>query len=350
MDLVNFRIEKCIFHEIVPPDTNKDMTTTILATNCFSITQIIEDEIIKRIMAVMGRNTDDSIEFELDPDSQQDTLGIVNSLYESDDANYTKSTGEIAERLAQVQGKSTKKLTGPLIILSGLVGEHNHRYTCIIKADFTTGLKEDAENEIKKIEKIFLTPEKDFYKVALILEKDPTIQKRNSSTNYQFFVYDRNVTIQSEKIAKYFFKDFLGLKLPNSNALKTKNFFNESLSFINQRDELKSDDKVSLTTHLYSYLTKATQNTVNSHSFADSYITNTELKSDYKQVMESMALKSFGKDLKMLEGKLKKRRFTFTNGYDLSIDHTFMKKNIKIKTNEEKEETTFVIQGLIKKD
>lgn len=350
MKLVNFRIDKCIFHEIVPPSENQEFTTTNLAQACFNITTIIEEEIIKRIMAVMGSNTDDSIEFELDKEAKSDTFEKIKSLFESSDDDFTKSTGEIAEILAVVQGKNTKLVTGPLIILTGLVGKNDHRFSCIIKADFTEGLKEDEGNEIKKIEKIFLTPSKDFYKVALIIEKDPQLEPRCTNQNFSFFVYDKNVTTHSEGIAKYFYRDFLGLKLPESDALKTKNFFNEALNFINSTSDITPDLKVELTTHLYSYLQKPSQNTVNSNTFANTYFKDEERQKDFKKIMLSLGLQSFAKNLNMLGSKLKRRRIVFSTGFNLSLDAGYMEKSIVVTSNEEKKETTLVIQGLIEKD
>ncbi|EQC47637.1 nucleoid-associated protein [Bacteriovorax sp. Seq25_V] len=349
--LRNLNISRLINHEIVAPvQIGQHFTVKEHDDVLSTISSEINDTICRRITDVLGISTNKSIELIPDDTSEGSFFSTIPDLLQANNDSFLEKSKYVAHLLADTQGTDRRRPPGPIFFLSGTTSRDNLRFLCLVKAEFQEGLHSDVSedaSEIKLLNRIFLTPNQKFYKLLFVVQN--TVNATPAAEDYNFYLFDQNMTRSSkDAAAKYFYNKFLGLKLPESPALKTKTFFKETSYFVNDQSQFSTDEKIDLHTHLYSYLTAPRRETISPATFARDYIEDENLRSSYRDYIAQYSLgATFPIDLKFITKDLKTRSFSFSSGSNLRFNSVFFNNHVEIDIDEEGGTTTFTISDSI---
>jgi hypothetical protein len=350
--LINLRINKIIAHEIyqrsetrdiVPPKCSHDFTP--LDPSGLSTLQ-------ERIINTLG---DESycIEMNIAQNDPTSTYCICCQLLDSDHATYKTLSNELANKLSLSQ--SSRRIPGGiLVIFDGLVGNLNHRYIGIIKAEMHSGFSLQETNGnllLKFLSDLLLTPEQKLYKIGLFIEVNrPANSNARTPSDFKVFVYDHNMTrFETRQAAQYFYEAFLGCIFSPSDKKLTSDFYHNSREFI-QSLPLAEELKLDLNTSLYTYLKVDQANIIKVSEFADQYL-QTPIKDNFKEFMTNKGLPehAINKDTTYIKNYLKRRNLQFTSGVKIIAPSQRFDELVQVQETEDNK-TTVYIEGKVERE
>ena len=96
------------------------------------------------------------------------------------------------------------------------------------------------------VKDVFLSPAKDFYKVAVFI---------NKNDDFTPFMFDDQFSMQKKDLTEYFYGRFLGLTTDKNDDIKSKNFFKDTKAFIEKNvDNIQSKFYHLIILELFSFL------------------------------------------------------------------------------------------------
>lgn len=343
-------IQRIIAHRIFPRANDKSMTAAKLSQQLLTFDQDALDVLQMRITEALAAKSH-GIEMSINSTLADSFLNLSASTMHSDEAKFIEVSKRLANKLTEAQYSSGAP-GGILTVISGLVGEDQLPFLCVIKAETQSGFRA-TENAVQitmeLISELLLTPTQKFYKVGFVIEKSHSKPDDSGNFNPDFFrafLFDHLMSsTDTKKAAAYFYNKFLGMNISKSSKKLTQDFYENTISFINT-SEVSEEEKLNLHEALRSEL-RSNKATINITTFANDNIPE-KVRSQYTSMMAAKQLPtiSFNKDVEFISSKLKRRnKLVFTNDIWISVPPDELKTLIEILPNTEKDSTILKIKG-----
>lgn len=165
-----------------------------------------------------------------------------------------------------------------------------------------------TQNNLKTIKDVFLSPAKDFYKIAYFVQEN---------RSYTPFMFDDQFSLQKKDLTEYFYSHFLGLTTDKNDSLKSKNFYTDTKSFLENNVD-NAHDRVGLINALNVLYREDTSGILSAKEFSENYLEG-DLKNKFDSVISKKYPHSFSKDISLLENKLELSRISIPLSASIAI-------------------------------
>lgn len=318
----NLKFNKIILHNVFPPDADGAVDPSLSS----SLTTLDDNGLQKlqeRITSVLGSGSH-CLEMDIANNTRESCFQVSSRLLiTNDDDEFIADSGSIAQLHTNAH-TNRRWPGGSLVIVQATVGPARSKALIIIKAERQEGFVESITDKsviMKYVENLLLTPQTKLYKVGIFVEMEIASRDNDLRKDDEFlaFVFDSNISANDDrKAAKYFYSNFLGLKMQENAEQRTRDFFEYSKTFIKE-SSLPTTKKVDLHNALYTYLKTDQSETIQVSSFAESYL-DIEIRDDFVSYMESrqMPLTAIPKDISLLKTKLRLRKMNFSSSIKIT--------------------------------
>lgn len=337
----NLQINRVIIHKIHKRNMDRSMKDPEYSDALSDIKGAGLRAFRNRVVNAIGSDSC-SLEMDIFRKSEGSTFDCVKKSIDSDDEDFIMYSKQIALNLAESQ--TSKKLPGGIVIVfDGTTGEDDKPFIGVIKAELQEGFKLEGLN-LNFIDDLILTKHQKFYKIGVFINN----RAEDKEDEYIAIVYDSNLNKSNSDAASYFYNNFLGCKKSESEPVLNKTFYIKTRDFINDVENITSEEKLDLNYALYSYMKTEKSGIISVDNFAENYFKES-LKAEYKNHMEkeNFPVRNIGKDTTLIANILKSRRINFTDDIQLVAPSEKFKDIIKVEANGN--ETVVTISGSIVK-
>lgn len=345
----NLVISKIIMHKVFAPKIGGEKVEPDIGKNLVELDRNGLNTIQNRIIDAMGQNAH-CIEMEIEKTDSQSCFYKTCEIIDSESQEFINKASFYATHHYDIHS-SSRWPGGILLIMNGTSGPENKKTIFIIKAETQEGFVEQKRNEsltMQHITNLFLTRQTKLYKIGIFVEKIDGSRNQKDATGFGAYLYDSNITASNdEAAAKYFYRDFLGLRIPENSKQKTRDFFLLTKDFINDSD-IPIEKKIDLNNALYVYLKTDQSGTIEYSSFSGRYFDDDCLKDLYNQYMQNknFSTGSIVKDVTLIKNKLKLRKMNFSSAVNISAPAEAFQDSIKVISSDE-EKTVLEIKGTL---
>ena len=315
MQVENIKIHKVIMHEIHKKITRGIDIAPTLSDSEVIINDKINELLCTRLVEALGRNSN-SCDMDIKHYKSNSFWSIAsNSL--KNDSLFIDTSKKIAEMLSTAQ-ISTGIPGGQLIFIKGTLGNENHRFVCVVKAEYSDGLiKDNHTKSLTILDDIFLSSSTRLFKVGIFVCKSGDETKVE---NWNASIFDNNMKNDGTNAAIYFYKTFLGCDYINTSAIENKKFFDVTKAYIEKTPAFSFEQKHDLMDCLYTFMFGEKSKTFNAADFGAKYL-DEEFRSDYELNIKKseISMTAIVRDTSLIE-KRKKRRLQFKGGIEFSYN------------------------------
>lgn len=239
-------------------------------------------------------------------DKSKDSIYYLlhNNLLSTDD-EFVEETKMLADSLAGSHFR-TKIPGGYCLIGEGNTASKQH-FFFIIKAELQEVFTIQGNN-LQIVKDVFLSPAKDFYKIGFFIIDD---------SEYVPFMYDDQFSLQKKDLTEYFYGKFMGLTTDKNDSLKSKNFFEDTKTFI-QENVPNAKDQIGLIRALTTLYREDTSGIISPLKFAEDYFEG-PLKAKFDKIVEKKYPQPFTKDITLIDNRLNLQRISIPLSYSLSL-------------------------------
>ena len=297
-------ITRIIAHTVIP----KTSTTDAYAVHIDDVLNFRKDEeaiLIKRLEESL-KNSKKTFEVEFDDLSQDSIHYSLTNLVPFNEPNFIAFTKSLATKLAEAHFRT--RIPGGYCLVGEGVTNNTEYFFFIIKAELQEVFAIKGI-DLQTIKDVFLSPAKDFYKVAIFI--------KDSNNKFNPFMFDDQFSPQKKDLTDYFYSKFLGLTTDKNARLISKNFFNDTKDFI-ETNVTNAKDRLGLLKALTVLYREDATGIISPQDFSDKYFEN-DLKNKYDQVIKTMYPHSFTKDISLIENRLDLKRISIPLSYSLHI-------------------------------
>lgn len=306
MNLNDLRINsitKIIAHQIKPKTSKVDAhsinTNELLVLNAEEVSILIER------LEIAICNHSKSFELAYDDTTEESIHYLLHNNFPSTEIDFIKSSQHVAEKLAASHFRT--KIPGGYCLVGEAILNSKKKMFFVVKAELQEVFNIE-ENKLNLIKNVFLSPAKDFYKVGFFIEH---------GKSFTPFMFDDQFTMQKRDLTEYFYSQFLGLTTDKSDVLKSKNFFNDTKTFIDENiDNLK--DKLGLQKALTVLFRENVHGTISLKQFAEDHMEG-KLKENYLQQFLSKYPRAFTKRTDLIDKKVELDRVSIPLTYTLTL-------------------------------
>ena len=218
---------------------------------------------------------------------------------------------------------------------TGWDGEEQLRWVCIMKADPDKALVKTVKKgsiDLEFVSDLIMGAQQRLLKVAFIVEQveDSSSDDLRDSKDFSVKVYDHLMSNTGRgTAARYFYSGFLGCKLAENAAKRTRDFYEETKRFIDSMG-LSPRKKVDLRGHLVSYL-KSEKSRISVSEFAETYLSS-ERRNAYQASMKEQGIPdtAISKDTSLVKSRLRKQTLRFSSSIMMFASPEAIKNSINI--------------------
>ena len=339
----NLHFKHIILHNVHKPDDSGAVAPTLSS----SLTKLDPKGLLKleeRISSVLGSKTS-SLEMDVADKSTLSCFNLSKQLIQANPVGFVKYSGEIAKLHTKIH-ISKQWPDGTLVIISGTTGPSNKRCLIIIKAEQQAGFTETltkGQIVMKYLENLILTPQSKLYKIGVFIEE--TEKPSGPVGELLAHVFDSNIKANDDRsAARYFYSNFLGLRIPNNASQRTRDFFELTTEFISALDT-SDDEKLDLKQALFTYLKVEKIDTIETEEFGKKYLV-TETHDEYSHFMRAKGFPetAISKDTKLINRQLARRKLSFNNDIKVTAPSSNFSELVKILETED-EYTLIRVKG-----
>lgn len=345
----NLKFEKIILHNVYKPN-DEGRVDPVTSTVLTELGELGSQKLEERITKVLG-NGSHSLQMEIALDGDASCFRSVVTLLEDSKENFITNSATIAE--LHTQAHTSKSWPGgTLVVISGTVGVSNKRCLIIIKAEQQAGFSEKVNQGqvlIEYLDNLILTPQSRLYKVGAFIEisrsKLPVAERVKD--DFEAYVFDNNIKANDDrKAARYFYSNFLGLRIPQNGKQRTRDFYELTSEFINSA-ELDAEARLGIQQALHTYLKVDQSVTIQVSEFATRYMPE-DARDDYSHFMaaKQFPTTAIEKDLSIIKRKLVFRKMNFSSKIKLTGPAELFDESVSI-VEETDEHTTLKIKGIL---
>jgi len=297
-------IDRVIAHEIHPKTMEKDAFAKT-NSSLLKFRKLEKEILIKRILEALTSTTK-TFQLDYEDKSTDSVYSLMTKVKKQTDKEFIVSSASLAEELAYAHFRT--KIPGGYCLIGNGLTKNNEFFFFVIKAELQEVFNVH-NNELTLIKDVFLSPAKVFIKIGFFLE---------SGSNFIPFMYDDQFSLQKKDLTEYFYGTFLGLTTDRNDKLKSKNFYEDTKSFIETNiDDVH--DRIGLLKALNVLYRENTTGLISAREFSDNYFEG-ELKTKFeKKIVEEKYPISFTKDISLVENRLELQRISIPLSYSMSI-------------------------------
>lgn len=329
----NLAVDRIVIHEVHRRLDNREPLPPTYGEKLLQLNSDAMTFFRDRVIAAVGSQSQSMQMTIVTPAMQGSAIEISSEVLGANDDEFLLQSRKFADRLTAVQ--TSRGLPGGiLVVFRGKVGNPTRGYVGVIKAETHSGFRRTQSMDVQYLKDLFLGPQTKLYKIGIFVNISDKIGGAVTD-DWTSTVYDSQMSATTrDGAAQYFYKSFLGCRLPEDGARLTKQFYEVTREFINKVG-LPDDKKADLLTSLYTYLKVDQSPTIQTSSYSDKYL-STELKDDYASFMKSKSFPehSIAKDISHVQGYLKRRKLHFARDIQLSAPPDAFKELINLKTIE----------------
>ncbi len=271
-----------------------------------------------------------------------------------DEARFIEISAEMPRLLNEAQ--STRKLPGGLVVVvKGEIGVARKLFLAVIKAEVHEGFatnEDDTAVFMTYLDELALTPNQKLYKIGLLVSDSHLKAGHDLSYgldpgNYRAFVYDHYISSKETRpAAEYFYNQFLGFEIRQSDKKLTRDFYQFTRDFISKAD-LDDETKMDLQQSLYTELRVSNKATIRLAEFAETYLPQ-EIRDDYEDFMvgKGFPKTAVTKDLEYIKRSLRKRRLVYSSKVEIHAPPDKFDELVVV-VSEDENSTTLRIAGKI---
>lgn len=220
-------IIRVVMHKIIPKRMGVDEHVEIEATDhLVELDNNIKDIIKKRLIDSCGRQGK-SFLLGINNVEEGSCFSLVKNLGSMPDADFLRQSVAIAELLASAQDKRNSIPGGYFILVDARKPDGLPVYI-ILKAEKQDALSE-AENSVRAVQNIFLSPAQKMYKAGIF--EQTGVADELTQAHFKAYLFDSQFN-NGTRLAEYFYKEFLGLTIEGNCELETKMFYDTFSSTI----------------------------------------------------------------------------------------------------------------------
>lgn len=325
---INFNfinIKRAIMHQIVGKSSYNENTRCEFNDELMQLDFDIKGILLSRLSDAFGKNSK-CFELQLENDSEGSTFSYMNSLDSLSDAEFIDNSKQVADLLAMSSNKGG--IPGGFLLFLDCVYRDAPLYI-LLKAEPHDALSV-VRHQTQALKDIILSPTQKLYKAFCMIH----VNAGHTSQSFKYLLFDDQFN-SGVSLAKYFYKDFLGLTISGNSALLTKGFYEKMLGQIKKTYSEKYDQKSQIEDLLYSTLTN--QNLIINPSQVISDIIPFEDRDLFRdKICVDDFSESFTKDTSELMKILSKRRVDICKDFKICASSDFMSSRVKIEDHPEK--------------
>lgn len=328
----NLTIGRIITHEVFKRDNDRNIVPPAYGTTLVTLDPHGVEALCSRIMDAMGKASR-ALEMTIVDSGPGSMCALADQLVDFDDPLFITRSANAANKLATAQ--TSRGLPGGiLVVFTGTAGHPAKRIVGLIKAEthsgFTRQTEADGSISLRYLNDLLLTPQTKLYKIGLFVEIDPALEV---PSGWKAFIYDDNISVNKLTAAQYFYEGFLGCTFPETSARRTREFHDHTKEFIRGID-LPEEQKLDLYNALVTYLKVDQAPTVQTSTFAQTYLADPVLRDAYTEFMTARDFPdtAIHKDLADVTSVLRYRKVGFSNEIKLIVPADKFESMIRLQT------------------
>lgn len=255
-----------------------------------------EKSILIQRLEVSMHNSKKTFKLDYEDFSERSFHKVLHENTPFTDKSFIDYSKEFAARLAEAHFRT--KIPGGYCLLGEGELKNGKEFFFVIKAELQEVFSITGNN-LELVSDVFLSPAKDFYKVAVFIK---------DGTDYVPFMFDDQFSLQKKDLTEYFYGRFLGLTTDRNDSLKSKNFFTDTKKFIDENVN-NYRDRLSLINALRVLYREETSGTISPADFSERYFEKA-IKKKYDDMIVQKHPISFTKDLSLIDDALDLKRIT----------------------------------------
>ncbi|WP_294323619.1 nucleoid-associated protein [uncultured Chryseobacterium sp.] len=302
---INFSsINRIIAHEIHPKTPYKNAYSKHVDA-LLTFTKEEKDILLKRLQDAII-STSKTFQLDFEDKSKESIYNKLKVVEKTTDKEFIEITQSLADDLANAHFRT--KIPGGYCLVGCGKTNNNKYFFFIIKAELQEVFNV-TKNRLVIIKDVFLSPAKDFYKVGIFIQE---------GRKFIPFMYDDQFSLQKKDLTEYFYGKFLGLTTDKNDKLKSKNFYDDTKSFIDKNvKNLK--DKLGLFSALTNIFREDTSGLISAKDFSENYFEG-NLKIQYdKKIVDAKYPISFTRNIELIDNKLDLQRISIPLTFNMSI-------------------------------
>jgi nucleoid-associated protein YejK len=324
--LALLNVEKVIFHEVLKLYLGKPeaiVFSEVESNLDIELKKFLKDRMIQTLA------TSKAFEIIFSISSKSPVQNLVGELF-TKNSNFVEISKKIASHLASIQeGRNSGGLVA--LIIGKIEDKEKRSFVGILKLEREEGarlqqstIKGKKTFDLQHVKDLIFTEKTQIFKVGGFFE--------NALQDYKYDgkICDNQLSMNMG-VANFFIGKFLGCELKGNPKLQTRDFFEASQAFINQKVK-DSAQKAEYAIHLSSFLTNQTKQ-ADPKMFSKNYLVK-EDRQPYEDFLNSANVKttSFVKDNQLIINHLKKIILDFENGVKILGTSETFKKDIQVKS------------------
>lgn len=322
-------INRLIAHQVV----GKTRTGDAYAVCRDKLLEFQEDEkniLIRRLEDALANNVK-TFQLQFEDKTSSSVYELLKTIELSKNEDYIDSSKQLTEKLADTHYRIN--IPGGYCLIGEGKTDKGAYFFFIIKAELQEAFNIDS-GKLNLLKDVFLSPAKDFYKVGFFIK---------SGKNFIPFMYDDQFSMQKKDLTEYFYSNFLGLTTDDNDKLKSKNFFEDTMNFIEVNVQ-NLEDRLGLTKALRVLYREDASGIISAREFSDRYLEG-DLKTKYeKKIVAEKYPISFTKNNALIDKRLQLDRITIPLSYNLVLTGSASKLNGVTIIAEPTQENMFILE------
>jgi 37-kD nucleoid-associated bacterial protein len=316
IDLQLLTIERLVIHHINPRAGDKSYIAPTYGTQLVALPPSGLDMFTKRIAQALGHHSH-GIQAQFDKTGPGTFFMDAVDLMDGNDELFFATSKTVADSLAKAQ-QSKSLAPSKLLIVSGHTSKKQQPFSAVVKAELQDALAEKKSAQGKTVvdylTEIFFAESQKLYKIGFI-QKTNALGGKQAPNHFSIHLFDHLMTgTETRDAAYYFYKEFLGANISDSDRQLTKQFFDKTIDFLNSLD-ISPAKRIDLNESLRAEL-RSNDQTISVKSFGAKHL-DAALQPKYAGFMDKVNFptNAITKDTEFVKARLKRRhKIVFTSG------------------------------------
>lgn len=353
MSIVISELTRAIAHEVIKitPATPQSRNA-VFSNSLLPLTEgRAQDLIIERLNSTLGRASK-CVDIQVDVPT---TFIEMAYLLDCTDQDFIAHSQLLATSLSNAQTSGSIK-EGVAVFMQGkcFYNEEELRFITAIKADPDQGLQKVVVNgqiSLDYVNELLFGNSQRLLKIGFFIEEQPlqlqvSQTAQRSPSDFSIKVFDHLMDNSSDNhAAAYFYQTFLGCKLAETSAKKSKEFFETTNDFIMNNSTLTQEEKESCRGGLFA-LMRGNTATLEPQSVARELFPQ-EIQDAYIGFCREKGIQeAFTKDNSLIASRLKKRTIKFSSNVTLYAPTDIISDNVIIENQDANGWTNVKIRGM----
>ena len=351
MDIRINQITRAIAHEVVkitrgaPP-----ARPAVVSNSLLSLEDREAEELMRsRLIATFGQGSK-CVDVQVEAPTAFNDLTF---MLDAADQDFINRSQTLASSLSNAQTAGSIK-AGVAIFMQGVCFYDGQelRFIAVIKADPDQALRKTITNGIIRLDyvnNLLFGNSQRLLKIALLIEEQRETANRATAQrvpeDFAIKVFDHLMDNSSDNnAAAYFYRTFLGCRLAENSAVKSRQFFDITETFIMSSPNLTQEQKEVCRGGLFSLMRGNTE--IIEPAAVAREILPPAIHDDYIAYCGSEGItEAFSKDNSLIANKLKKRTIKFSSRVTLYAQTDILRDNVKIENQDAEGWTLVKIRG-----